>query len=157
MTYAYRHNSPLAIKIDGIMKTRRLQAEELRAAIQAQLDALREQAEQRRIEERKAQKAEYEGNRRRSFRIFLAACDHFGITPGVMRSATRKYNVTQARQIAMFAIYKECWPIESLPRIGHWFHKDHTTVLHAVKKIEALHEAGDQKIIEAANFLRSVK
>ena len=31
MTYAYRHNSPLAIKIDGIMKVRRIQAEELRA------------------------------------------------------------------------------------------------------------------------------
>jgi len=157
MTYAYRHNSPLAIKIDAIMKVRRIQAEELRAAIQAQLDAMREEAEKRKAEQRKNEKAEYEGNRRRSFRIFLAACEHFGISPAVMRSSTRKYNITQARQIAMYAIYKECWPIESLPRIGHWFHKDHTTVLHAVKKIEALCAAGDPKAVEAANFLRGVK
>lgn len=157
MTYAYRHNSPLAIKIDAIMAERRVKAEELRRAIQAELDRRRDEARAAIAAEHRISLKNYEANRRRSFRIFVAACEYFDIKPDVMRSATRKYVVSRSRQIAMYSIYKECWPIESLPRIGHWFHKDHTTVLHAVKRIGELVEAGDEKTIAAVEYLRGIK
>lgn len=157
MTYAYRHNSPLAIKIDGILMERRLKAEELRRAIQAELDRRRDEAIKAREAARTAAQNEYDANRRRSFRMFEAACQYFEIVPSLMRSASRTAHVSRSRQIAMFCIYKECWPIESLPRIGRLFAKDHTTVLHAVNRIGELLEAGDEKVVAAVNHLRGVK
>ncbi len=54
-----------------------------------------------------------------------------------MRSARRSRSVARPRQIAMY-LTRELTP-KSLPDIGGLFGgRDHTTVMHAIKRIEAL-------------------
>ncbi len=62
---------------------------------------------------------------------------HYNVTKADILSARRTANVVRPRQIAMF-LAMTLTP-RSLPEIGRRFGgRDHTTVLHAVRKIEAL-------------------
>ena len=52
-------------------------------------------------------------------------------------SKSRSKDITQARQVAMFLAYSMC--SSTLQQIGIYFgNRDHTTVLHAIKKIDAI-------------------
>ena len=54
-----------------------------------------------------------------------------------MRSARRTANIVRPRQVAMYLA--KTLTLRSLPEIGRRFGgRDHTTVLHAVRKITAL-------------------
>ena len=53
-----------------------------------------------------------------------------------MSSSDRSHTVVEARQIAMY-LCRELTDL-SLPKIGQAFGRDHTTVMHANKKITAL-------------------
>ncbi len=65
--------------------------------------------------------------------------EHFNIRMSDMHSARRSRVVARPRQIAMF-LAKKLTP-SSLPEIGRKFGgKDHTTVMHAVKRVEELCE-----------------
>ncbi len=69
--------------------------------------------------------------------IQRAVCTHFRIDRGEMSSARRTRAVARPRQIAMY-LAKELTP-RSFPEIGRRFGgRDHSTVIHAVKTIEAL-------------------
>ena len=69
--------------------------------------------------------------------IQRAVCAHFRIDRGEMASARRARAVARPRQIAMY-LAKELTP-RSFPEIGRRFGgRDHSTVIHAVKTIEAL-------------------
>jgi hypothetical protein len=62
---------------------------------------------------------------------------HFGITRTDLLSARRTANVVRPRQVAMYLA--KTLTLRSLPEIGRSFGgRDHTTVLHAVRKIECL-------------------
>ncbi len=77
---------------------------------------------------------------------------HYNVTKADMLSARRTANVVRPRQIAMY-LAKTLTP-RSLPEIGRRFGgRDHTTVLHAVRKIEAL--AGtDGRLSEEIDLLK---
>ena len=60
----------------------------------------------------------------------------YSIDPSVLRSTLKNRNTAEARQIAMYLI-RSMTPL-SLPDIGREFSRDHTTVMHAVKKVENL-------------------
>ena len=63
--------------------------------------------------------------------------EHYGIKLAEMHSARRARDVARPRQVAMY-LAKQLTP-RSLPEIGRKFGgRDHTTVIHAVKKIEEL-------------------
>ena len=63
--------------------------------------------------------------------------DHYGIQPSEMSSARRSRVVARPRQVAMY-LAKQLTN-RSLPEIGRKFGgRDHTTVMHATKKIEQL-------------------
>ncbi len=62
---------------------------------------------------------------------------HYNVSRADILSSRRTANVVRPRQIAMY-LAKTLTP-RSLPEIGRRFGgRDHTTVLHAVRKIEAL-------------------
>lgn len=73
-------------------------------------------------------------------RIQIAVSKHFDISLNDMKSARRTSYVVRPRQIAIY-LAKELTG-RSLPEIGKRFGgRDHTTVLHAVRRIKALVEA----------------
>jgi chromosomal replication initiator protein len=77
---------------------------------------------------------------------------HYNVTKADILSARRTANVVRPRQIAMY-LAKTLTP-RSLPEIGRRFGgRDHTTVLHAVRKIEALAGA-DGRLSEEIDLLK---
>jgi chromosomal replication initiator protein len=77
---------------------------------------------------------------------------HYNVTKADILSARRTANVVRPRQIAMY-LAKTLTP-RSLPEIGRRFGgRDHTTVLHAVRKIEAL-TGTDGRLSEEIDLLK---
>jgi chromosomal replication initiation ATPase DnaA len=65
--------------------------------------------------------------------------DHFNTPVEWMNAASRKREATHPRQVAMFFAREVAH--KSFPKIGLLFgNRDHTTVLHAVRKVERLIE-----------------
>ena len=78
--------------------------------------------------------------------------EHFNIKLAEMTSARRARAVARPRQVAMY-LAKQLTS-RSLPEIGRKFGgRDHTTVMHAVKKIEELTES-DSTLAEDVELLR---
>ncbi len=78
--------------------------------------------------------------------------EHFNIRFADMASARRTRSVARPRQVAMYLA--KTLTSRSLPEIGRKFGgRDHTTVLHAVKKVEEL-RATDQNFAEDVELLR---
>lgn len=73
--------------------------------------------------------------------IVLATANHFGITSQEILSDRRVAAVSLPRQVAMY-LAKELTS-HSYPRIGMRFHRDHTTVLHACRRIESFLAKGN--------------
>jgi len=70
-------------------------------------------------------------------KIQRAVCKHFGLTMEELLSKRRARAIARPRQVAMFL--SKTLTTRSLPDIGRRFGgRDHTTVIHAVKRIEAL-------------------
>jgi chromosomal replication initiator protein len=85
--------------------------------------------------------------------IVAACCWHFGISLADMKCAGRTADIVRPRQVAMY-LTKTLTQL-TLPAVGRRFGgRDHTTVLHAVRKIERLIRedwtlAHDVAVIEA--------
>ncbi len=78
--------------------------------------------------------------------------EHYNIRLADMHSARRARAVARPRQVAMY-LCKQLTP-RSLPEIGRKFGgRDHTTVMHAVRKIEEL-RANDRTLAEDIDLLR---
>jgi len=78
--------------------------------------------------------------------------EHFNVKVADMSSARRSRAVARPRQVAMY-LAKQL-TARSLPEIGRKFGgRDHTTVMHAVKRIEELC-AGDRALAEDVELLR---
>lgn len=78
--------------------------------------------------------------------------EHFNIKLAEMSSARRSRQVARPRQVAMY-LAKQLTS-RSLPEIGRKFGgRDHTTVMHAVKKVEEL-KVSDQNFSEDVELLR---
>jgi hypothetical protein len=73
---------------------------------------------------------------RRVKQIKLECAEEFGVTLEDIEGPSTKRPKVTARQKAMAMVYAEMHPGWSLPRIGRAFGgRDHTTVLHAVRKL----------------------
>lgn len=76
--------------------------------------------------------------------IQRATAKYYGIYKSDLLSARRTANIVLPRQVAMFIA--KALTLKSLPEIGRRFgDRDHTTVLHAVRKIERL-KSTDEKL-----------
>jgi len=70
------------------------------------------------------------------FAIQAAVCRQFGVTTLDLMSARRGREVARPRQLAMWLARHTT--LLSLPDIGRGFGRDHTTVIHAIKRVEEL-------------------
>lgn len=69
--------------------------------------------------------------------IISAAASHFGVSPSDIKGTRRTKQLALARQVAMYLMRRML--DLSLKEIGYCFGgKDHTTVMHAVEKVELL-------------------
>jgi chromosomal replication initiator protein len=84
--------------------------------------------------------------------IQRAVARHYNVSRADMLSSRRTANVVRPRQIAMYLA--KTLTLRSLPEIGRRFGgRDHTTVLHAVRKIETLAD-GDKALGEEIEILK---
>ena len=84
-------------------------------------------------------------------------CDYFELPLELLKSKTRKREVVQARQLAMY--FSKQFTKSSLSNIGmHCGGKDHATVLHAVKTVDNLVSTDKQfkKFVEDINKKLSI-
>lgn len=79
--------------------------------------------------------------------IILAAAAHFHVTRLALLSDRRSADLVLARQVAMHIAVIAT--LGSLVAIAQRFNRDHTTALHAHRKIKIMREAGDSKVTEA--------
>ena len=77
--------------------------------------------------------------------------EYFNISVKELQSSRRARTVARPRQIAMY-LAKQLTS-RSLPEIGRKFDRDHTTVMHAVRKVEGL-VLEDASLAESVNVLR---
>ncbi|MBU0508317.1 chromosomal replication initiator protein DnaA [bacterium] len=86
-------------------------------------------------------------------RILTVVADHFGLSPDVLRSKSRKKEIVVPRMIAM-TLMAEMTSL-SLKAIGsHFGGRDHSTVIHARDTILDRRNAGDEDIIRTLKTLR---
>ena len=105
--------------------------------------ALLERLEQRRgIMERSAQPSVEA--------IMRAACAHFGVTLLDMQSHRRSKHINRPRQIAAYLANQ--LTSQSLPQIGRRMERDHTTIVHSIRRIETL-RASDPQIDDAVRAI----
>ncbi|MCY4335015.1 MAG: chromosomal replication initiator protein DnaA [Litoreibacter sp.] len=84
--------------------------------------------------------------------IMRKTCDYYNVRMSDMMSPKRSRNIARPRQMAMW-LSKQLTQ-RSYPEIGKRFgNRDHTTVIHAVRKIDEL-KAQDSQIAEDAELLR---
>ena len=84
--------------------------------------------------------------------IIRKVADHYNLRMTDLISARRSRVIARPRQVAMFL--SKTLTTKSLPEIGRRFGgRDHTTVIHAVKKIEELKQI-DNQIAEEVEILR---
>ena len=83
--------------------------------------------------------------------IISQVCKFYSIEESVMRSTLKNKGTNEARQIAIYLIRK--LTNLSLPEIGKEFGRDHTTILHAVNKIETAVK-GDNETMK--NHIRDI-
>jgi chromosomal replication initiator protein DnaA len=84
--------------------------------------------------------------------IKRAVCTHYQIRASDLASARRTRSLARPRQLAM-ALCKEL-TTHSYPEIGSAFGKDHTTVLHACRKIAELRETDERLLDDYEQIVR---
>ena len=79
--------------------------------------------------------------------IISQVCKFYNVDDVVIRSTKKSKGVADARQVAMYLI-RQLTNL-SFPDIGKEFARDHTTVMHAVKKVEGSLKNGDAALQNA--------
>ncbi|MBI3961649.1 MAG: chromosomal replication initiator protein DnaA, partial [Deinococcus sp.] len=79
--------------------------------------------------------------------------EHYGVRVADLRDKSRTKEVVVPRQVAMYLIRETTGC--SLPEIGQYFGRDHTTVLHGIVKIRS-QLAADHELAKAVATLRGL-
>jgi chromosomal replication initiator protein len=84
--------------------------------------------------------------------IMKKICHYYNVRMSDLLSPRRSRNIARPRQMAMYL--SKNMTSRSYPEIGKQFgNRDHTTVMHAVRKIEEL-KSQDSQISDDAELLR---
>ncbi len=87
--------------------------------------------------------------------IMEETAKYFTLSVGDLVSKSRSRPLTNARHIAMY-LMRECTG-SSLIKIGEAFNRDHTTALHAIKKVEADMRARDTTFRHVQDLTRIIR
>ena len=88
--------------------------------------------------------------------IIIECSRHFGVSVLDIKSRRRTRNIVLPRQVAMYMA--KMMTGRSLPQVGNMLGgRDHTTVLHAVRKISALIDCGDAITGDIAAISKALK
>ncbi|KAA6342062.1 Chromosomal replication initiator protein DnaA [termite gut metagenome] len=88
--------------------------------------------------------------------IIEVVCEHFGLEPSAIHTDSRKREIAQARQIAMFLAKKHT--NFSSSKIGKLIgNKNHATVLHACKVVQQQSEVDKKFLSDIKNIEASLK
>jgi chromosomal replication initiator protein len=89
--------------------------------------------------------------------IMAITAETFGVSLDELKGPSRRRPLVNARQICMYVI-RELIPEMSFPAIAREFgDRDHTTVMHAVKKIEGLMEARLAVYEQTTELMRGIR
>ena len=83
--------------------------------------------------------------------IISQVCKFYSIDETVLRGTLKNKGTAEARQVAIYLIRK--LTNLSTPDIGKEFGKDHSTILHSVKKVESALKSGDENL---QNHIRDI-
>lgn len=83
--------------------------------------------------------------------IISQVCKFYSIDEDVLRGTLKNKGTAEARQVAIYLIRK--LTNLSTPDIGKEFNKDHSTILHSVKKVESALESGNENL---RNHIRDI-
>lgn len=98
---------------------------------------------------------EHTEERRPVNRIIYETALHFRVTKNEILSQRREASIVRPRQVAMYIA--KTLTVKSLPEIGRCFGRDHTTVLHAVRRIAALIETDKQVAADVAVLMAKLR
>lgn len=70
-----------------------------------------------------------------------------------MMSERRAQAFTEPRHIAMYFCYKLI-PVMSLPNVGKYFNRDHTTIMHALKRVKE--KLNDEQYLSKLNTIEEL-
>ena len=83
--------------------------------------------------------------------IISQVCKFYSIDESVLRGTLKNKGTAEARQVAIYLIRK--LTNLSLPDIGKEFGKDHSTILHSIKKVENALKSSDENL---QNHIRDI-
>ena len=83
--------------------------------------------------------------------IISQVCKFYSIDEAVLRGTLKNKGTAEARQVAIYLIRK--LTNLSTPDIGKEFNKDHSTILHSIKKVETALKSGDENL---QNHIRDI-
>ena len=83
--------------------------------------------------------------------IINQVCKFYSIDESVLRGTLKNKGTAEARQVAVYLIRK--LTNLSTPDIGKEFGKDHSTILHSIKKVENALKSGDENL---QNHIRDI-
>jgi hypothetical protein len=84
-------------------------------------------------------------------RVIRATAEHFGTTADDLASVRRTQPLTRRRQVAMYLAREMTG--RSLAFIGRKLDRHHTTVLHGVRAVRGLFDAGDAETVAAVGAI----
>ena len=83
--------------------------------------------------------------------IISQVCKFYSIDETILRGTLKNKGTAEARQVAIYLIRK--LTNLSTPDIGKEFNKDHSTILHSIKKVESALKSGDENL---RNHIRDI-
>ena len=85
--------------------------------------------------------------------IVRYVCRYYGIQERQLKSQLRSRNIAEPRQVAMYLIRH--MTKSSFPEMAQYFDRDHSSVLHSVKKVETALKNRDTRLEEILKEIRS--
>jgi chromosomal replication initiation ATPase DnaA len=85
-------------------------------------------------------------------RVLKVTAEHYGMTPAELLAKRRTLLLVRRRQVAMYIARKVTG--RSMPVIAYYMgNRDHTTILHGMRVIKSLLDAGDAEMVAAVGAI----